>query len=88
MGELSQTEVIERGDDYFEIADAIHPFGGCTAARGSGCLREAARHLLQANQVGYRDMAGKIEQCRRCFGIWAKASSAGCGLMLAERSGC
>jgi hypothetical protein len=67
MGELSQAEMIERGDDYFEIADAIHPFGDARLRAVADVLREAARHLLRANEVGYRDMAGKVEECRRCF---------------------
>lgn len=60
MRELSQAEMIERGDDYFEIADAIHPFGDAQLRALADVLREAARHLLRGDENAHRGAAGRI----------------------------
>lgn len=67
MAELSQAEMIERGDDYFEIADAIHPFGDWRLRSTGKTLREAARHLLNGERAAYREMAGKVARHARYF---------------------
>lgn len=67
MRELSQAEMIERGDDYFEIADAIHPFGDWRLRSTGKVLRLAARHLLRGDGSAYRAVREQVQQHKRYF---------------------
>jgi hypothetical protein len=67
MRQLSHEEMSERGDDYFDIADAIYPFGDWRLQSTARVLREAGGHLLRYDRVAYREMYGKIQQYKIYF---------------------
>jgi hypothetical protein len=67
MSRLSDEEMIGRGDDYFDIADAIYPFGDWRLRSTAKALREAAGHLLRCDRIAYRQMYGKIQNHKIYF---------------------
>ena len=67
MPRLSEEEMIARGDDYFDIADAIYPFGDWRLRSTAKMLREAAGHLLRCDRIAYRQMYGKIQNHKIYF---------------------
>ena len=67
MTRLTEDEMIERGDDYFDIADAIYPFGDWRLRSLAGVLREAGGHLLRCDRIAYRQMYGKIQNYKVYF---------------------
>lgn len=67
MARLSDEDMISRGDDYFDIADAIYPFGDWRLRSTAKALREAAGHLLRCDRIAYREMYGKIQNHKVYF---------------------
>ena len=67
MRALSQEQLIERGDDYFDIADAIFPFGDWRLRSTAKVLRQAGAHLLRCDRISYREMYGTIQRHKGYF---------------------
>jgi hypothetical protein len=70
MRTLSLEQLIERGDDYFDIADAIFPFGDWRLRSTAKVLREAGGHLLRGDRIAYREMYGKIQTHKMYFHVF------------------
>ncbi len=58
-------EIISAGDDYYEIADAIHLVPDWRARDTARVLREAGRTLLACDWRGWTAIAPEVERHQR-----------------------